>query len=238
MSIVKKVKQSTPVSNICLQNNNSLQKFTDFEGIKTKEGILKLKAEQPENYEQFSTWVIEKLNEAHKRVNKDYGAVDKYFDLLELYYEVERPSALPGSKRDRWELNKHKIENAIHNDLLTYNRLPTHIEICNATGLSRVTVSKHLKDGAGSDLQKGEIENYKLMTGNVLQALYRIGMKNENVKALKVYLDYFKETTPIRQQNNYLQINSTRIDEGIVNQLPNSARQQIENIIKEFQPLN
>ena len=75
------------------------------------------------------------------------------------------------------------------------------------------------------------------MTGNVLNALYKIGIRENNIKALKFFLDYVKEPSPtvIKEQNNYLQINNTRIDEVTVNQLPDAARLQIETIIKQYQ---
>jgi hypothetical protein len=61
-------------------------------------------------------------------------------------------------------------------------------------------------------------------------------MERNDLKAMRTFLDYFKDgPTSIKQQNNYLQFNNTRIDEVTVNELPEEARIQIESIIKQHQ---
>ena len=62
---------------------------------------------------------------------------------------------------------------------------------------------------------------------------------NGNVAASKILLDnIYRMNEPavqhIKQQNNYVQINNTKIDEVVVAELPDEARRQIVEIISQY----
>ena len=222
------------------QDNIGLQKFTDFEALKTKEDFIQLLEEAPQEFDNVAQWVIKRLNEELNSGDPGSAQVDKYYNRFERLVEVKDPESLPEIRRDRWRVNQRKIEAKLHNFLFDEHRLPTNEELSSKTGLSRVTINKHLKEGAGASIFKEDMEVYRLLTSKAITKLYRIGIENNDVKALKVFLDYFKDSSPtptIRTQNNYIQVNETRIDELTVNLLPDEARLQIETIIKQYQTL-
>lgn len=220
------------------QDNIGLQKFTDFEALKTKEDFIQLLEEAPQEFDNVAKWVIKRLNEELNSGDPGSAQVDKYYNRFERLIEVKDPESLPEIRRDRWRVNQRKIEAKLHNFLFDEHRLPTNEELSSKTGLSRVTINKHLKEGAGASIFKEDMEVYRLLTSKAMAKLYTLGIENNDVRALKVFLDYFKDnssTTPVKTQNNYLQINNTRIDEFIVNLLPDEARLQIETILKQYQ---
>lgn len=218
------------------QSNKGLQKFTHYETLQTKEEMAALWSRDLEEFNKFGSWIVDKLNEGISATEKEPEVVDKYYKRLELFYSIARPDLIEETRRTRWQLNRSLIETTIHNSIVSKNRLPTHSEIVIATGLSRVTVAKHFKEGLKADNYKEELEGYRLMSLKVLNAMYKIAMERNDLKAMRTFLDYFKDgPTSIKQQNNYLQFNNTRIDEVTVNELPEEARIQIESIIKQHQ---
>lgn len=225
------------------QSNKGLQTFTDFDSLKSREAMLQFKEERPNEFEKLGQWLVNKLNEGLTATAPESGVVDKFFKRLENYYSIYKPEILEENRRSQWQINKSRIEKAINSSILNNNRLPSHCEIAEETGLSRVTVGKHLKEGFGSENYKEEIESYKIMTPRILNAMYKMAIEQSNLKAMKIFLDYFKDgnsstVSTIKQQNNYLQFNNTRIDEVTVNNLPEEARLQIEGIIKQYQKVN
>jgi hypothetical protein len=212
------------------QNNTSNQGLQKFTNIKTVEDFNKLQSKEEKN--EFLDYESQELNKAIA----DKKDVCKHWDRLGLGSE----SMQPHYNKVRWQTNRKIIESAISEHILAHNDLPSNNELESITGLSRQTIYKHMKAGAGAEMYKEELESYKMLTGKVLGALYTIGMEERNVKALKTFLDYTggAPTPPtIKQQNNYLQINNTRIDEVTVNNLPEEARLQLEGIIKQYQPV-
>lgn len=226
--------------NISKTSKQGLQRFTFFETLETREDYLELKTKNPELLSEYYSYLVKKINEGITSESPESGIIDKYYKRLELCTETLSPEKGPELRRTRWQVNKTRIENVIHNYILTKNRIPAHCEIEERTGLSRQTISKHIKEGVTSNLYQEELNSFRLMTMNLLGCLYKLGIERKDVRAIKVYLDYFKEPTAgvtpnIKQQNNYIQINNTLVDEITVNELPEVARLQIENIIKQYQ---
>lgn len=138
-------------------------------------------------------------------------------------------------RRQIWEDNHGRILSAIHNYVLEYNAMPAVNEIAKRCKLSRQTVHEHLREGIANPYYQEQIKRMEYLTDTVLKTLYKLAI-NGNVAAGKVFLEnVFKPTQPatIRQQNNYLQINNTKIDEVLISELPQTARLQIEEIIKQ-----
>lgn len=222
-------------SNISKQSN-TLQRFTIYEALKTKQGMIALREEDPEEFNKLGSWIVDKLNEGIIAKDKEPEVIDKYYNRLEIFYSIDKPEIIEETRRARWQLNRNLIETTIHNSIVSKNRLPTHSEIKDATGLSRVTVAKHFKEGLRAENYKEEIEGYKLMSLKVINAIYKLAMESNDLKAMRTFLDYFKEgPMNIKEQNNYLQFNNTRIDEVTVNELPIEVRLEIEDIIKKHQ---
>lgn len=213
-------------------NNISLQRFTNnTESIET---LRQLYQSSPKEFTNVFYEILAEVNKCIAGENKKIGDTEKYFNLLHSFIEVIVPEELENNRRLQYQVNKMKIEEAIHKSIINNNRLPLQYEIELTTKLSRTTIAKHIKAGTGAEYYKEDSEVLKLLSHNVLKALYRIGMSQNNVKALKVFLDYVGNTTS-RYQNNFIQINNTRIDEVIINQLPEEERLKVENIFKRYQ---
>ena len=224
-----------------MKNTKGLQKFTDFDSIKTIEDILKLHQNKPDELAGLISFLKVKINKA--QLGEVVGEMDSYIDLMEYATGLKVPEQLPVIRRLRWQFNKERIESCLNEYLTRYGRMPQHREIVDSTKLSRVTILKHMEAGAGALMYKEEIEGHRLLTSRVLSMLYKIGIENKDVRALKTYLDYLKEEpiqqpTTIKQQYNYLQINNTRLDELTVKELPEKARLQIECIINKFKKVD
>ena len=56
-------------------------------------------------------------------------------------------------------------------------------------------------------------------------------MNENNLKALKLFIDYTGEPKQTTINNNYIQINNTRIDSLLIDQLPMETKNQIEALI-------
>lgn len=224
-------------NNMSKQNNKGLQRFTEIDKLETVEDFKAILKKEPQRVDEILKRVVVNFKEAYTK-RED---IEEHFDKLSNFMEVTEADRVVEIRRLQWQTNDIHIKQALQEYIFELNRVPTHNELEQKTGLSRTTISKHIKEGTGAEYFKEDIEKYKLMTTQALNALIKIGLKENNIKALKVYLDYFKDTTggqSIKQQNNYLQINNTRVDELTVNQLPEEARLQIENIVKQYQVNN
>lgn len=225
------------MSNNCKHSNKELQQVTDFTAYSTRKAIAKLKTDNPRGFEELLAWLIDKANEAFNKAQPVSGEADHYQELTAVAIEIGRGiEVADGYRRDAGQGNRFKVISALHKGIIEENRILTPNELTQRTGLSRKTIHKHLKQGVGAELYQEELEAYKLMSLKALNALYKIGMMNNDVKALRAFLDYTGGAGPrtIRQQNNYLQVNNTRIDAVTIEALPEAARQQIEEIITQY----
>lgn len=213
------------------KGNNGLQKFTDFENLKTIENFKEFKENYPDEFDEAIKWLSDKLNNAINE-NKD---IDRYFNRIENAFSLFDEKNITIMKRERWRVNELKIKNCIHFELIERGHIPSVAEISDKTGLSRVTVSKHLTETQLSQFRNEQLETFKILNSNVLQRIYRIGMQTNDIKALKMYFQLTGGNIQLETivNNNYIQVNNTKIDSTIINQLPIESREAIEKIIIE-----
>lgn len=118
--------------------------------------------------------------------------------------------------------------------------MPTKNNIAKETGLSRTTIHKHLKDYATNPLYAEEMRKFRFMTDRVMTKVFRIAVQGEgNVKAARLYLEAMGclagqsgLNTMINTQNNYIQINQTKLSQESIKQLSPGQLSQIEEILK------
>jgi hypothetical protein len=226
-------------SNKSKHNKQSLQKFTDLEEIKTTEDFIELQKTDSKKLDELFSFLKDKINEAIKKEPPGPSEIDKYFNRLERLLPIlnhnktteDKEERLANIKRERWYLNDALIKQYIDSMLTKNNVLPTNTDIHKATGLSRVTVDKHLKESSSSNYRTEELEKFKLLNNLAISRLYKIGMTFNNTKALKMFIDYTGEPKKTIINNNYLQINNTRIDSLLIDQLPPETKNQIEALI-------
>ena len=221
------------------QNNKGLQKFTDFDNLKTVEEFTELLKRDEKMFSELFVWLQEKLNKTLNKENPEAGEIDRYFNRLEKILPLAHPNetveakeeVMVNLKRDRWYLNDSRIKDCLNKELTKNGYLPTNTQLSKATGLSRVTIDKHLKENGQSIYKTEDLDKFKVLNNLAVGRLYRIGMNNNDTKALKMFIDYTGEPKKTVVNNHYIQINNTRIDSLLIDQLPIETRNQIETLI-------
>lgn len=221
------------------KNNKSLQKITDYSTIKTLEQFQELFDKDPAEYNECLAWLQSELNKALAiEKPKDTTTIDKYFDLAEKaifvngYYVPDKIEARKEDfKNQRWTANEQLIFRTLHSFTKDHFRMPTVLEIAEKTGLSRTTVHKHLVESDyTTTYKKDSKEVLSKLREKALGIIYAIGVQNGDVKALARFIELTTEKEP-KNVKNYIQINNTKIDNFVIENLPPEAQMQIEEII-------
>jgi len=176
--------------------------------------------------EQFGPYLTKLMNEKKGDELADY--IEQISDII--------PQC---TKNQLWENNHHRITVAITKLLEDYGKMPTKNQISAEAGLSRQTISKHLKDYQSHPLYVEEMQKFKFMADRVLSKVYKIAVSNSDVKAARLYfevLGYLGNqsglNTTINTQNNFIQINQTKLSQETIKHLSPDQLAQIEGILK------
>ncbi len=212
----------------------SLQTITDFSKVDTLEQFQRIFDDDPAKHKECLQWLQVQLNEALNSP-KPTSDIDKFFDLSEMALSVNgynrQIEKVENFKNQRWTANEQLIVRQLHNFTRDNLRTPTALEIAQATGLSRTTVHKHLLESDYTTANKQQSkEVLSKLREKALAMIYSIGMQNNDVKALTRYVELTTEKEP-KNVKNYIQINNTKIDNLIIENLPAEAKRQIEKII-------
>ncbi len=141
-------------------------------------------------------------------------------------------------KRDVWEINHSKVVNAISAHLTKNGRLPNQMTLAEKTGLSRQSISAHLKEYHTQPAFADHLEQLKLMKMTILEWILSCAVSGD-LKAAKMFMDnidktenksQLKSSRTIGQQNNYIQVNGVLISEEKLGQLSPEQLRQIETI--------
>jgi ABC-type transporter MlaC component len=213
-----------------------LQKFTDsaiqINTLLNKNKILQQDIDQLTEEDQQEIFDIF----THKLNNLKGIELDKFKNqVLEIM-----PKEI---KNQLWENNHSLITTAISQLLKIKGRMPAKTEIAEATGLSRPTIYKHLREYRSSDLFKQQIEQFRLITSSVLVTVFNAA-KEGDMAAAKLYFNVIgnldgeqMQPTRVKNQNNYIQINGTIINQEVVNDLKPEQLKQIQEILSAALPL-
>jgi hypothetical protein len=180
---------------------------------------------------------LEALNLTYK--NKEGFAIDNATKDLLTYLEKSLTKVHPVYKQMKnhtWERNHLRILGCISDLMQKNNCMPSNTSIAIEAGLSEETVYKHLREFKEHELYKHEVDKYQLLINRVLTTVFNLGVQGD-IRACKVYLDYFTANTiarakPPLEQTNYIQINNLKITSGELEQLPPATLQKIERLIK------
>ena len=127
------------------------------------------------------------------------------------------------ARYDLWEVNHFPILKAIDTLTREYNRFPSKKELAKDTGLSRVTITKPLREYYKSEQYQNRQNEYIVMRENVLARLYKFASTGDT-KAAKIFLYNTSMVEPKRsiqnQQNNFIQINGATITQEQIKLLP------------------
>ncbi len=156
---------------------------------------------------------------------------DNFLDKIDLIVPAS-------TKSDIWEYNHSLINRAVSDYMSKHGVMPAKNVIVRKTGLSRQTVFKHLKEYKHHPEHTAEMEQFKFMAPNVLANVFKCAL-NGDMRAAKLYFDIVGATnkqqpanTVINEQNNYIQINNTKLSQQNLEQLSPEQLNQIENIIR------
>lgn len=135
------------------------------------------------------------------------------------------------------ETNQRRIQMAIQR-LLSKNhgQMPSKTQIAEVTGLSRNTIQKHMKDF----MENSEVvEEYAIMVPHVMNTMLQKALKEEDVKAAKLYLD---STGKLLQQHanrpTYITIDTTTVSQADIEELCYMRKGLLLKIISEVVKLN
>ncbi len=174
-----------------MKKENSLQKLS-VSDILEKDKITKsdldtlTDSERKELMKQFNTMYHEA-----KGVKKD-KLFEKAFEIIDTH-----------TKNSLWEVNHNNIIAYIHNGIVIDNKMPSIIALVEKTGLSRQTISKHLKEFKDNELYKEHKAQFQILATSVLKKLFHLSMGG-NVQASKIFLDAVGETNQNIKANQYI----------------------------------
>lgn len=138
------------------------------------------------------------------------------------------------SRNDIWERNHWAILNVISWQTIQRAQIPTIKDIGDETGLSRTTVSKHLKEYYDSETYREKENTYNFLREKLLAKIFAYAYEG-NTKAAKIFLDATANSTAKltvnNQQNNFIQINELVITQESIMKLSEEKLEKLREII-------
>ncbi|MBK7560894.1 MAG: hypothetical protein IPI68_05100 [Chitinophagaceae bacterium] len=158
----------------------------------------------------------------------------------EEFLEKTEPLLSQKSRNEIWERNHYCILNVISWQTIQNRQIPTIKAIADETGLSRVTVTKHLKEYYDSETFKEKETTYKFLREKLLAKVYNYAYDG-NMRAAKIFIDATNSpmvniSTIHNQQNNFIQVNGLVITEDQVKRLSEDKLNLIREIIEKNTP--
>ena len=218
-----------------MATKKGLQKFTD-----SKTFIEKLLAKPKITLSDVSELKGERKKEVTAMLNEKLNTLkgrelDKFIEQVEVLIP-------PSGRNSLWERNNTMILATIANSIQDNNRMPTTGELETLTGLSRQTISKHLKEYSTHPLFLEQAEQFKFMHAKILANLFKYAVTG-NVKAARLFLEVTgglsenrANNTLIKTQNNFIQINGTVLSQEAIKHLKPEQLNSIEAILKNALP--
>jgi hypothetical protein len=143
------------------------------------------------------------------------------------------------SKRELYERNHYSIMRAMDEIMLERGRLPTDTQIACLTGLSRVTVHKHLKNYKHSEDYKNKMNSMRILREKILSRIYKSAMDGD-MRAAKIFMDstgeddgQWRVSNNNFTQNNIIQFNEVRFTEDEIKALPENQQQKLIRYLKK-----
>jgi hypothetical protein len=151
----------------------------------------------------------------------------------EKFIENTEPILSTKSRNEIWERNHECILNVISWQTIQYRQIPTIKAIAEETKLSRVTVTKHLKEYYQTETFKEKENAFKFLREKLLTKVYSFAYDG-NMRAAKIFMDATTDAPPLtikNQQNNYIQVNGIVITEEQIKNLPLEKLAKIHEIV-------
>ena len=203
-----------------MKSSDKKEDRIDHQKFKEKESRLWSKLSNTINKQEFSPNELDEI----------------WIELLNLYKTKglrNRDIKLKDLKNKRWTANHVKIKYAIDACIRESCSMPSAFEISRRVGLSRQTVSKHLKEFDTNDLYFEEMKAYKFASNMLLERIFSMASRGD-LKAMKFFISIMEQRQKEKQAsmvNNFIQVNNIFINENSIKSLPENKRKAIEEII-------
>jgi len=224
------------------KNDKGLQKLTESESIISS--ILSLDKITHEDIKELTTEQRNNLSEA----------IQNHFNQLrgeerDIFYKKIEAIMVDDTKNQMWEQNHINIMWAITYHIKENGRMPTKTEIASKTELSRQTVHKHLTDYKNSAYYSEFQAQFHIMQSKVMTTVFQHAI-NGDMKAAKLYLECIgalknissgsnpnnvNNNTLIQNQNNFIQLGATILNQEIIKQMSPEQLSTIEGILKTIE---
>ena len=216
-------------NNIMENKDKSLQKFT-----KPNEKLQEILDKSYLLEEDLIGLTEEELEELEFHAGTSVNKLDGIENLR----QGNRYSVLFNNrvKNQLWENNHNLILGTIDQLMRELFRMPSTTEIAKETGLSRVTINKHLREFKSSSEYKKEINRFELMKNSLLARMYNFACQGD-MKAAQIFLQnigspsHNSPPSNRREQKNYIQINNTMLSQDRISTLTEEQIKQLENIL-------
>ncbi len=133
-----------------------------------------------------------------------------------------------------WEENHKKITECIRTVLKEKGTMPSISFIVSDTQLNYRTVKKHLAEFSTAPAFKEEVGKYRLMVCAVLNKLSCYAIQGD-MKAARLFLELMgmikTNKNFVNGQDNYVEVNSVKITDEVINNLNHTEKVMIENVI-------
>ncbi|MEC5173907.1 hypothetical protein [Chryseobacterium nepalense] len=221
------------------KDKKDLQKFTEIQNkissvFALKKIMLKdLSAFTDEELKEFYNVLIEQLQTLKG-------------DEKEVFCNKIQEILLPRTKNELWEYNHNVIIQGISSFISEYGRMPSKTQLSHRTQLSRQTIYKHLKDYKNSAYYAELQQQFNIMQSQVMATVLRHAV-NGDMRAAKLYLESIgalrnsaqsnsgnniNNNTLIQNQNNYIEIGGTILNQQLIQNLNPEQINMIEGILK------
>ena len=172
------------------------------------------------------------LDDTHAKLDQIFskGADGLTFDVISLYPEKFSED----TKNFTWQNNHTRIRSAMHSLMMQDGGMPSTQDIASETGLSRMTVNKHLTEMKVHPMFTEELKKFEMMQFSILTALCKEALRG-NVKAAQLYFETMGNSgASIKNQtNNHLTINNLTITREDVEGLPAEKQQQFISLFQK-----
>lgn len=217
-------------------SKNSVQKLPILDQINSKEDYDKLSEKE---LNTFSNQLGKKMTKLINSHLQGEGGGDELMGLVEKVKFIGEDE-YKEKKNITYQVNHELILKTINNYVRDYHVLPSASRLSHELDLSRNTITKHLKE-YHKEHEEEEFQRLKLLRNHGLLKLYSNGIQTGNTQSLGIFFNTIAKmekarTESIKIQNNYVQINNTRIDLSRLEELPQEKLDNIVQIIEDKTP--
>jgi hypothetical protein len=164
---------------------------------------------------------------------------DKEFLAGHAEAALEPAQELDSQQSHQWEENHLKIIDCVHKYMQSNYRTPSITFISESTGISRPTVSKHMRSFTAQPDFTEHAAIYKLMVTDILRQLYSQSIYG-SVKAARLYMEVMgilKSGMVVNQNflngsQDKLKINEVAVTQEVIDKLEPTTRERLLEMIE------